>query len=146
MTKAPAKPKLAREFSAGGVVVRDGEVLLVKVENLEGKILWTLPKGHVDPGETSQQAAVREVLEETGYQCEILSSLETVEYFFRRGKNLVKKQVKWFLMRCGEKTGEPDAEEIIETAWVRIDEAKERLEYKGDLELMAQIAVDRKSK
>src|SRR5882672_11199642 len=64
------------EFSAGGVA-RDGDrVLMIRVQTLEGKEIWTFPKGHLEPGETAEQAAVREVEEETGYRCEITAPLE----------------------------------------------------------------------
>jgi len=55
-----------QEHSAGGIVFEDGNVLSIKMRNLKGEEVWTFPKGHLDPGETAEQAAVREVLEETG--------------------------------------------------------------------------------
>ena len=89
---------LRSEFSAGGIVQDGDRLLMVKVENLEGKQTWTFPKGHLEAGETEQQAAIREVEEETGFRCEIVKPFERVEYFFKREGVLIKKQVSWFLI------------------------------------------------
>ncbi|MFN3966955.1 MAG: NUDIX domain-containing protein, partial [Endomicrobiia bacterium] len=88
--------KIEFEFSAGGVVVKDKKVLLIKTKNLEGKEVWTFPKGHIEKKEKSTETALREVEEETGYKCEIKSQLDTVEYWFRDKERLVKKRVNWF--------------------------------------------------
>jgi len=110
--------KVRFEFSAGGVVREKNQLLMVKVKNLEGKITWTFPKGHLEKGETAKEAALREVEEETGYQCEILEPLDKVEYFFKRENQLIKKHVTWFLMKPLKKSGMHDPKEIIETRWV----------------------------
>jgi diadenosine hexaphosphate hydrolase (ATP-forming) len=66
--------------SAGGVVMGHAGVLLIKVKNLQGQVVWTFPKGHLEPGETAEEAALREVEEETGWRCKILGPLLDVEY------------------------------------------------------------------
>src|SRR5262245_46288324 len=93
------------EFSAGGVVQDGDKLLLVKVENLEGKLAWTFPKGHIEKDEKAPDAALREVEEETGYRCEILKPFDKVQYWFKRDGQLVKKTVTWYLMKPLEKTG-----------------------------------------
>jgi bis(5'-nucleosidyl)-tetraphosphatase len=131
--------KVRFEFSSGGVV-RDGEkLLLVKVENLEGKLAWTFPKGHIEKGEKAPEAALREVEEETGYRCEIVKPFDKVQYWFKKDEQLIKKNVVWFLMKPLEKTGEPDPEEIMETRWVSMDEAKELVRYKSDKQILAKL-------
>src|SRR3989339_253521 len=65
-----------KEISAGGVILVDRKILLVKVKNLSGKIVWTFPKGHIEKGETITATAKREVLEETGYKCELIKYLK----------------------------------------------------------------------
>jgi len=130
--------KTMREFSAGGVILQNNEILLVKVKNLSGKIVWTFPKGHVEKGETIESTALREVQEETGYKCEIVKRLDTTKYFFRRDKTTVYKEVIWFLMRPVEKTGTHD-DEILTTQWTKIKEVKEYLKYKTDLEILEKI-------
>ncbi len=83
------------EFSAGGAVVNgEREVLLVRTRTLQGDDVWTFPKGIVEKGEKSPDAALREVREETGYRCEIESELPTSQYWFRVDGELVKKKVR----------------------------------------------------
>ena len=127
------------EFSAGGIVQDGKRLLMVKVENLEGHLRWTFPKGHIEKGENAQGAALREVEEETGYRCQALRPFERVQYYFQRDGQLVKKTVTWFLMKPLEKTGEPDADEILETAWVSMEEAKKRATYKSDKKLLSKL-------
>ena len=114
---------------------------MVKVQNLEGEERWTFPKGHIEKGETAEAAALREVEEETGYRCAIEKRFERVQYFFQRNGQLIKKTVTWFLMKPLEKTGEPDVEEILETAWVSPEEAAKRAAYKSDKKLLAKLKL-----
>jgi len=112
---------------------------MVKVENLEGEQLWTFPKGHIEPGEKAPEAALREVQEETGYVCRILKPFERVQYYFQRDGELTKKTVTWFLMEPLKKSGIPDADEILETEWVSLEEAQKRAKYKSDKKLLAKL-------
>jgi mutator protein MutT len=136
-TKKPQKSRF--EFSAGGIVLDGDRLLMVKVQNLEGEERWTFPKGHIEKGETAEEAALREVEEETGYRCQIGERFERVQYYFQRKGELTKKTVAWFLMKPLEKTGHPDAEEILETAWVSMEEANQRASYKSDKKLLAKL-------
>ena len=132
--------KVRLEFSAGGVV-QDGEnLLMVKVENLEGKRVWTFPKGHIEKGEKAPEAALREVEEETGYRCEILKPFDKVQYWFKREGQLINKTVTWFLMKPLEKTGTHDAEEVLETRWVSMDEAIKLAKYKSDKQILGKLS------
>ena len=128
------------EFSAGGAVVdaRDN-VLLVRTTTLQGKPVWTFPKGIVEEGEGTRDAAVREVREETGYRCEIESELPTSEYWFRAAGRLVKKRVQWFRMRPLKKEGEPD-HEVEEAAWVPLAEARSLVSYPSDQRLLDRLS------
>ncbi len=132
-------PKSRFEFSAGGIVQDEDRLLMVKVRNLEGKELWTFPKGHIEKGETAKEAAVREVEEETGYLCEIRKPVDRVQYYFQRDGALIKKTVTWFLMKPIKKVGALDAEEILETEWVSMEEAEKRAVYKSDKSLLAKL-------
>src|SRR5580693_10613141 len=105
-----AKPRTQFEFSAGGIVQDGANLLMVKVQNLEGAQIWTFPKGHIEKGEKPEQAALREVEEETGYRCEIVKPFDRIQYWFKREKQLTKKTVTWFLMKPLEKTGTFDAQ------------------------------------
>src|SRR5512140_1378073 len=101
MLRMPTSQRRARhEHSSGGVVLalRDGHPHVAMIAT-RGKTRWGLPKGAVAHAETSENAALREVLEETGLHAEILASLDKIEYFFRAGDTLIQKEVDFYLMR-----------------------------------------------
>ena len=124
------------EFSAGGLVFdEDGRVLLIRARDLRNRPVWTLPKGTLTTGETSADAALREVREETGWRCELVRELEAVTYWFQRDGERVRKTVRWYLMRPLEKVGEHD-HEVDEVAWVSREEALARLRYDSDRRLL----------
>lgn len=126
-----------QEHSAGGVIVEEGRVLLIQMRNLKGEKVWTFPKGHIDPGETAEQAAVREVLEETGWQCGITSELCTARYSFTRNGEPVSKDVRWFLMRRTGGDGVPSTpDEVLDLRWEPLAEAAKTLVYPSDLEIL----------
>jgi len=127
---------MLKESSAGGLVVRAGKVLLVKVENLLGEVLWTFPKGHLEAGEGARQAALREVEEETGWACRIKVPLATARYRFFRGEREVDKQVRWYLMAPLKKTGSRDGGEVMAVRWETPAKAERLLRYPSDLELL----------
>ncbi len=130
--------KEAREFAAGGIVGRGGKVLLVQVRNLEGKIVWTFPKGHLEKKEKWRDAALREVEEETGWKCRSLGLLSNVSYRFQREGRPVFKRVRWYRMAPLEKTGRPDADEIRRTRWVDARKAAASLSYASDGRVLAR--------
>lgn len=135
MSESHTRPLL--EFSAGGLVVDErGSVLLIRARDLRDRPVWTLPKGALNPGETSAAAALREVREETGYHCEVVRELEAVTYWFQRNGQRIRKTVRWFLMRPLEKVGDHD-HEVDEVAWAEPEEATARLRYDSDRRLLA---------
>jgi ADP-ribose pyrophosphatase YjhB (NUDIX family) len=132
-----AGPRL--EFSAGGVVVDEqGRILLIRTRDLRNRPVWTLPKGTLTSGETNADAALREVREETGYQCELVRELGPVTYWFQRGASRVKKTVSWFLMRPLAKVGDHD-HEVDEVIWAERGDALQRLRYDSDRRLLATL-------
>ncbi len=117
--------------AAGGVVIRDGKVLLVHRPHYDD---WTLPKGKVDPGETWEEAAIREVEEEAGLRCQIGPEVGRTYYIDHRGRD---KEVRYFLMTSD---GEPFAQnEIDEVRWVPLAEAAELLSYERDADLLSRL-------
>ncbi len=130
-----SRPRL--QFSAGGLVIDErGSVLLIRARDLRNQPVWTLPKGTLMPGESSADAALREVREETGYRCELVRELESVTYWFQRNGERIKKNVRWYLMRPLEKVGEHD-HEVDEVMWADRAEAEARLRYDSDRRLIA---------
>ncbi len=129
------EPGLVR--SAGGVVLRHQDVLLIRVSDSRGRPIWSFPKGRLDAGETPAQAAVREVLEETGWRCRIEADLSTSEYWFQREGRRFRKTVVWFKMTPIEQGGVPDGE-VEDIQWVDHQEALGRLSYASDVALLSQ--------
>jgi len=135
----PDDSRVLLEFSAGGLVLDEqSRVLLIRARDLRGQPVWTLPKGALAPGETSAEAALREVREETGYRCELERDLGPVTYWFRRDGRQIKKTVRWFLMRPLEKVGDHD-HEVDEVLWTDKDDALARLRYDSDRRLVAAV-------
>ncbi|MGE5141147.1 MAG: bis(5'-nucleosyl)-tetraphosphatase [Rudaea sp.] len=122
------------EKSAGAVVYyRSGdrvEYLLVL------STYWEFPKGLVEPNESEQEAAVREVGEETGLQVDLLPNFrEEISYFYRRADRLVKKQVVYFVGRAAERAARVSWEHH-EARWVEVNEALELLKYENSRALL----------
>jgi 8-oxo-dGTP pyrophosphatase MutT (NUDIX family) len=131
-----------REFSAGGVVVRQMRGReFVAVVRVRDEIL-ALPKGHPDGDETSAQAAQREVREETGLEAELVERLGDVKYWYVRGGERVMKIVAFFLFRYRSGSVENHDHEVEEALWIPLEEAPRRLAYKGERE-MADAAISR---
>ncbi|MGH7275986.1 MAG: NUDIX hydrolase [Candidatus Rokuibacteriota bacterium] len=132
----PERPRTLLQYSAGGLVVDErGEILLIRARDLRERPVWTLPKGTLAPGESSEDAALREVREETGWRCEVVRELDEATYWFQRDGRRVRKTVRWFFMRPLEKVGEHD-HEVDEVAWVTRAEALDRLRYDSDRRLV----------
>jgi len=129
---------LRREFSAGGVVIRHAreceEVALVSPR--QG--IYALPKGHPDPGETLEQAATREVREETGLVAEPVGKLGEIRYWYRFRGERVLKTVTFFLFRYSSGSVEDHDDEVVWAGWVPLEEAPEQLSYDGEREIAAK--------
>jgi 8-oxo-dGTP pyrophosphatase MutT (NUDIX family) len=139
-TERSSRPPGAQEFSAGGVVVSGGRVItIVPVKRAaDGRRVLGLPKGHLDGDETPEQAATREVAEETGVQAELLELLGDVEYRYERKNRSVLKVVRFFLFAYRSGDLEDHDHEIEEAAWMGLAEAAERLTYEGEREMVAR--------
>lgn len=126
-----------QEHSAGGIIFEDGKVLLIQMRNLKGEKVWTFPKGHLEPGETPEAAAIREVAEETGWDCEIKSDFYRAEYSFERAGKPVDKDVRWFLMKRAGGDGVPKTpDEVLDAKWCSLLDAGKELAYLSDLAML----------
>lgn len=116
--------RTARATSAGGVVHRtvDGETEILLVHR-RAPVLWALPKGTPDSGETIEETALRETREETGIDVEIEAPLSAIRYFFVRGTTRFHKTVHFFLMRPVGGAIELHDGEFDEVRWARVGEA-----------------------
>lgn len=132
---------MKKEYSAGVVVFYNGknvpEFLLLHYESGH----WDFPKGHIELNETKEQAALRELKEETGLSAELQSGfLEEFSYFFRYPSNseLIKKKVYFFIGKADKKEVTL-SDEHSGYAWLPYEEALKQLTYKNARELLMKV-------
>jgi 8-oxo-dGTP diphosphatase len=122
--------------AAGGVVVREAgrgpEVAVVHRPRYDD---WSLPKGKLNPGEDWRDAALREVREETGLECELGAELESTAYLDRKGR---RKLVRFWRMRATGGEFEP-SDEVDELRWAALEEAERLLDYEHDRRLVSGL-------
>ena len=123
--------------AAGGVILRDSErgseVCVVHRPHRED---WSLPKGKLDPGETFEQAALREVVEETGLTCRLGPELASTSYEDQKGR---PKVVRYWRMEVEHDPGFEPNDEVDELRWATRDEALALLSYPHDRDLIADL-------
>lgn len=122
---------MIQEVSAGGMVVFGNTVLLLKKFNGD----WVLPKGRVENNETIEEAALREVYEESGVKADIESYICKIKYRYKNLKedDIVEKTVYWYLMTCTSMNSLPQKNEgFIDAVFVHIDKAQGLARYKDE--------------
>ena len=135
------------EVSAGGFVISKTDGYLVALMarfNRGGKLEWCIPKGHLEANETNEQAALREVFEETGLQAKIIEYLGEVSYQFIQGGKRVNKTVHVYLMEQtgGELSFDKDPhKEASELEWVQVSKLLTRLSHSNERRI-AKMAVE----
>jgi ADP-ribose pyrophosphatase YjhB (NUDIX family) len=138
-------PRLRRveEVSAGGLVVDTGglqsrghRAALIARHDRRGRLVWSLPKGHVEHGETPEIAAVREIAEETGIAGRVVAPLGTIDFWFvAEGRRVHKTVHHYLLLAEGGQLSDADIE-VVEVAWVPLDELAGRLAYDDERRLV----------
>ncbi len=132
---------MREEASAGGVVLFGNAVLLLRKFNGD----WVLPKGKIEKGEDKTEAALREVLEETGVKAEVIKYLGEIHYTFKENwdeNRAVHKTVFWYLMKSKNMNTIPQKEEgFVDAKFIHIDRVVELAKYDDEKEIM-KIAVN----
>jgi 8-oxo-dGTP diphosphatase len=131
-------PEAAEVKAAGGVVRRRGERgVEIAVAHRPRYDDWSLPKGKLDAGETWEEAALREVLEETGLRCTLAEELAPVGYMDRKGR---AKAVRYWVMDVRDGSFEPN-DEVDDLRWLPVQEAAELLTYPHDRDLVRSVGA-----
>lgn len=132
------------ETSAGGLVLDgrapDARGALIGRLDRRGRLLWSLPKGHVEPGETEPQTAVREVREETGIAGAVIGKLGVIDFWFVADGRRVHKTVHHFLLvATGSLELSDEDVEVSEVAWVPFSELGAKLAYADERRLLERV-------
>ena len=147
--KEVRKPwRVKHERSAGGLVLRRerGGYSGLLIGRSTPRI-WSLPKGHIEPNESIETAALREVKEETGIEATIIAKLSDIRYWFYANKLKHSKIVHFYLMRYVGGSPTPQEGEVDETQWARLDDMAEMLTHVNERRLIdiAQKMVQEKA-
>ena len=150
---APKKPAVKKkqpyakrvdEVSAGGLVIDHSGTkgLLIGRKDLKDqsgeRLLWSLPKGHIEEGETPEQAAIREVQEETGIQSEISKALGVIDFWFMAGGKRIHKTVHHYLFKEVGGVLAPQISEVDDVGWFPLEEVVGLLAYPDEKKLISK--------
>lgn len=130
--------KMLTEISSGGVVIFGNAILLLRKYNGD----WVLPKGRVEEGEELQDAALREVFEESGIRGEIITYIDKVHYKYNSLKEdeIVCKTVHWYLMKTNNMHCVPQKREgFIDAKFVHMDKAKSIVRYEDEKKIIYRV-------
>lgn len=129
------RAKAVREYTSGGIVfrIKDNVIEIVLLQDLKAR--WSIPKGHVESGETLEQTAIREIGEETGlHSLKILSKLDKIHFFYRMNNKLIFMTNFIYLIEStdtDEQLQPEDSEGIVDVQWFEAEQAYDILEYKA---------------
>jgi ADP-ribose pyrophosphatase YjhB (NUDIX family) len=140
--RATAMPRV-EETSAGGLVIDrsagEPRAALIARHDRRGRLVWSLPKGHLEAGESAQDAALREVEEETGIIGRVVALLGVIDFWFIAENRRIHKTVHHYLMEAsGGELSDADAE-VEQVAWVPLDDVRSRLAYADERRLLDRL-------
>lgn len=128
------------EVSAGGIVLEElsagSRAALIGKLDRHGKLAWTLPKGHVEQGESLEVTAVREVAEETGLTAHVMGSLGSLDYWFVFEQRRIHKVVHHYLMVRDSGELDDSDPEVDTVDWVPVCELDDRLTYANERKIL----------
>ncbi|HEX2498460.1 MAG TPA: NUDIX hydrolase [Actinomycetes bacterium] len=131
------------ETSAGGLVVDTAveppQAVLIGKRDRSGQLLWSLPKGHVEAGETAEQAAAREVEEETGIKARVIAPLGEIDYWFVFAGRRIHKTVHHFVFEAVDGELSDHDIEVDAVEWVPLSEVAGRLAYADERQLLTKL-------
>ncbi len=128
------------ETSAGGLVLDERRRgALIGREDRRGRMVWSLPKGHIEEGETAEAAAIREIREETGISGSIVAPLGVIDFWFMAEDRRVHKTVHHFLLRAEGGELSSDDAEVDSVEWVPLEDMSTRLAYADERRLMDRV-------
>ena len=132
--------RAVEETSAGGLVVDDQRrAAVIGRLNARGHMLWSFPKGHLEEGETYEDAAIREVSEETGITGRVVAPLGVIDFYFTAEDRRIHKTVHHFLLLAEGGEINSDDAEVDEVEWVPLGDLMDRLSYPDERRLLAKV-------
>jgi 8-oxo-dGTP pyrophosphatase MutT (NUDIX family) len=145
--RRPPRLKAVREYTAGGMVFRRsgaGKIDILMIQDRKGR--WTIPKGHVEEGESFEETATREISEETGLKHLVIrDKLDKIFFFYRREGSLIYMTTHIFLIEALGNTNElipEDSEGIVDVQWFEKEDALKTIEYK-DTEQLFKLGLEK---
>lgn len=145
-SKGPKRIRAVREYTAGGVVFRRNEtrIEILMIQDRLGR--WTIPKGHVEAGESIEQTALREVAEETGLsRLRLGEKLDKLHFFYRKEGKLIFMTTYVFLMEAlgdSDNLSQGDSEGIVDAKWFDSEKALGLIEYR-DTERLFRLGLSK---
>lgn len=144
--KKPAIQEVVREPTAGGIVYRhskdDNDIEILLIQDSKGR--WTIPKGHIEPGENAKQTAIREIGEEVGlFHIRVLTWLGKIHFQYRRVDKLVLMTTQIYLVRALDDQETPTKEQWMKgIKWFKFNDAIDAIEYE-DIEKLMLVAKNK---